>query len=77
MPNQAEIITAIAEILGLEPGDIDRGALLLDDLNLTPLEVNDLISQLQAKFRIILNPEDISSVKSVDDLIIAVEDNLI
>lgn len=77
MHSQTEIIQAIAEILGLTAADLDREATLGDELNLTPLEINDLISQLQNRFKIVLEPEEASNIKTVDDLIIAVEDNLI
>lgn len=75
--SQKEIIGTIAEYLGLLPSDIDRGSLISEDLNLTPLELNDLISYLSKKFDVVLSSEDITEVKSLDDLIVLIEDNLI
>lgn len=77
MPTSNEIIQIIAEHLGLSPEDVDRQALLRDELNLGPIELNDLLSQLSQHFNISFEPEEIERIKKVDDLIVLVEDNLI
>ena len=77
MNTQKEVIAAVADFLGLSPADLDRGSDLVEDLNLGPIELNDLISHLSEKFKVILSTEDISEVKTVDDLIVLIEDNLI
>ncbi len=77
MNSQREIIQSIAETLGLSVADVDKEASFRDDLNLGPVEFNDLVAQLSQKFDVILDPEEIAGVKTVDDLIILVEDNLI
>lgn len=74
---QKEVITVITEYLGLSPGDLDRGSLLYEDLNLSPIEINDLVSHLSEKFNLSLPPEDLADIKTVDDLIILIEDNSI
>ena len=60
MNTQKEVIAAVADFLGLSPGDLDRGSELVEDLNLGPIELNDLISHLSEKFNVILSTEDIS-----------------
>lgn len=77
MIDQSEIISAIAENLGLSPGDIDRHALLQEDLNLGPVELSDLLSDLSLRFKVHFNPEEIDGVRSVEDLIVLVEDSLL
>lgn len=77
MNTQKEVIAAVADYLGLLPADLDRGSELVEDLNLGPIELNDLISHLSEKFNVILSAEDISEVKTVEDLIVLIEDNLI
>lgn len=67
----------LAQSLGLSVADLDRHALLREDLNLGPIEFNDLISNLSEHFDIIMDPEELSNVKTVDDLVILIEDNLI
>ena len=77
MSEDLEIIKAIAEHLGLAPGELDRGASLRDDLTLGPLEVNDLLESLQKRFNIVFESEEVENLKTVSDLIVLVEDNLL
>ncbi|MBI2020693.1 acyl carrier protein [Candidatus Daviesbacteria bacterium] len=77
MENEIEIIKAIAEHLGLSPEDLDRKALLREDLNLGPIELNDLLDHLSKKFEINLPPDEAENLSKVEDIIILVEDNLI
>lgn len=77
MPTAKDIIQAIAEHLGLNPEDLDRNALLREDLGLTLLELNDLLSALSQKFNINFDSEDVEHLSKVEDLISLVEDNLL
>lgn len=77
MNQETKIIQAIAEHLGLSPEDLDRHASLREELNLGPIELNDLLSDLSQKFDVSFNEEDIEDIKKIDDLIVLIEDNLI
>ncbi|MBU1031935.1 acyl carrier protein [Patescibacteria group bacterium] len=77
MNQEAQIIQAIAEHLALSTEDLDRHSLLREDLNLGPVELNDLLSDLSQKFNVSFNSEDMERLRKVDDLIVLVEDNLI
>lgn len=77
MSQETEIIQAIAEHLGLSAEDVDRHALLRDELGLGPIELNDLLSDLSQKFDISFDSEEVENLKSINDLIILIEDNLI
>lgn len=77
MPTDKNIIQVIAEHLGLSPDDIDRQTRLREELNLGPVELNDLLHFLSEKFDIYFTPEDIENLQKVDDLIVLVEDNMI
>lgn len=77
MSTEVQIIQAIAEHLGLSPEDLDRGADLREELNLGPIELHDLLSDLSQKFDVSFNDVDMEDVKKIDDLIVLVEDNLI
>ncbi len=77
MVTQKEILQNIADILGLSVQDIDRDATFRDDLGLGPVEFNDLIAQLSQRLEVILDPEEVSGAKTVEDVIILIEDNLI
>ena len=77
MNQEAQIIQAIAEHLSLTPEDVDRHALLNEELNLGPIELNDLLADLSQKFDVSFESVDVEDLKSIDDLIVLVEDNLL
>lgn len=77
MNQEIQIIQVIAEHLGLSPEDLDRQALLAEELNLGPIELNDLLSELSQKFNVSFDAADIENLKKVDDLIVLIEDNLL
>lgn len=77
MNTEAQIIQAIAEHLGLSPEDLDRGANLRDELNLGPIELNDLLSDLSRKFNVTFKSDELESIQKIDDLIVLIEDNLL
>lgn len=77
MPTTNDIVKAIAEHLGLAPEDLDRNALLKEELNLGPIELNDLLHYLTQKFGVSFNSEDLEEIKKVEDIIVLIEDNLL
>lgn len=77
MNQEAQIIQAIAEHLGLSAEDLDRHALLRDELNLGPIEIDELLNFLSQKFDVNIEPEEVEDLKKVDDLVVLIEDNLI
>lgn len=76
-PTSLDIIKNIAEHLGLSPEDLDRNALLREELGLGPIELNDLLSTLAQKFKIRFDPTEVRNLRKVEDLIVLVEDNLL
>lgn len=77
LTTEAQIIQAIAEQLGLSPEDVDKDALLREELNLGPIELNDLLSNLSQKFKVSFETDDIEHLNKVEDLVSLVEDNLL
>jgi acyl carrier protein len=77
MNQERQIIQAIAEHLGLSPEDLDRHALLQEELGLGPIELNDLLADLSHRFSITFDETEIENLKKIDDLIVLVEDNLL
>lgn len=75
MNQEVEILKVIAEHLGLSPEDVDRHADLREELNLGPIELNDLLSDLSKRFNVSFDDADIEDLQKVDDLIVLVEDN--
>ncbi len=77
MADQQQIIEAIADNLTLPAADIDLESSLQDDLGLNPVEIADLLYGLSAKFKINFDPPEIIGIKTVDDLVILIEDKLL
>lgn len=77
MNNEIAIIKQITEHLGLAPEDLDRQALLREDLSLGPIELNDLLDSLSKDFNVTFEPDDVENLRRVEDLIVLIEDNLI
>lgn len=74
MVNQTEIINAIAKHLGVTPADIDLNSSLTDDLGLGPIEISDLLTFLAQNFQIAFSGEDVEQIKTVNDLVLLIED---
>lgn len=75
--NNQEIVTAIAENLGIPPSDVDVQAHLRNDLGLNPVEVADLISGISQRFGLSFDPSETAELETVADLIGLAEDKLI
>ncbi len=73
----ADIMKAIAEHLGVNVEDLDRQALLREELGLGPIELHDLVAFLAEKFNVAFDPHDIADAKTIEDLIDLTEDNLL
>lgn len=74
MDKQQEVINHIAKHLGVTPQDIDVNSSLVDDLELGPIEISDLLAELSKEFKVMFMPEDVSQIKTVDDLVVLIED---
>lgn len=77
MTTEAQIIQAIAEHLGVSVEDLDRHALLREELDLGPIELNDLLVDLSKKFDVSFDSAEVENLKKIDDLIVLIEDNLL
>lgn len=71
---QKDIIDEIAKQLGVTPQDIDLNASLSDNLGLGPVELADLLSALAKRFNVNFEPEEIEHLRSVNDIVVMVED---
>ena len=77
MPTSTDILKAITEHLGLNPEDLDRNALLQDELNLGPIELNDLLADLSRRFKVTFKPDEVENLQRIEDIIVLIEDNLL
>lgn len=74
MSLQHQVIEEIAKHLGVTPQDIDPNAQLSEDLGLGPLQQADLLEDIASKFSVTFNPSDVEGVKTVNDIVVMVED---
>lgn len=77
MTEQQKIIEVIADILTLSAGDLDMQASIQDDLGLNPVEKADLLNSLAHRFNIVFEPGEIEELRTVNDLVILIEDKLL
>ncbi len=71
------IISAIADVLGEAPTDLDMEASLREDLSLNPVQMADLYNELSEKFGLVFVPSETDTVQTVEDLVELVEDKLL
>lgn len=77
MPDQKQILEAIADSLALPVADIDPDAALQEDLGLNPVEVADLLNDLATKFNIVFTPAETQTIKTINNIIELVEDKML
>lgn len=77
MPNAYDIIKEIADYLALNPEDLDRNALLQEELSISPIELNDLLANLSQKFNVAFETHEIENLKKIEDIISLIEDHLL
>jgi len=71
-----QIYNLISEQLGVEVAKVTPEAHFADDLNAGDLEMEELISKIQEKLKVELDPVKVEEVEKVDDLVHVVFDNL-
>lgn len=64
----AKIKHLISKKMGIEPGDITEESYFEDDLNMSEMEVIELLTELEDEFQIDLMEEK-DNITSVEDLI--------
>ncbi len=72
---QNAVIAEIAKHLGVTPQDIDPQASLSEDLGLGPVDLADLLSALSEKFEVAFEQGEIERFRTVNDVIVAIEDS--
>jgi acyl carrier protein len=71
---QKQVIAEFAKHLGVTPQDIDLSASLAEDLGIGPVELADLITYMSEKFQVTFHTSDIEGLRTVNDLVVAIED---
>jgi acyl carrier protein len=69
-----QVIAEFAKHLGVTPQDIDLSASLAEDLGIGPVEMADLVNYMSEKFQVTFHRSDIAGLRTVNDLVVAIED---
>lgn len=70
---EKEIITSLADLFELEEQDISLSSKLYEDLDLDSIDAVDLIVHLQKVTGKKINPDEFKSVRTVEDVVNAVD----
>lgn len=62
-----EIVSYLAELLGMNEKDIKPESLLVDDLDLDSLDLLELFMRLEEHFGVVIPDEKMNKVKTVKD----------
>jgi acyl carrier protein len=68
-----EVSTLLVKVFEIEPQDIKPEARLYEDLELDSIDAIDMIVHLQKKIGKKIKPEDFKTVRTVQDVVDAVE----
>lgn len=63
-----EVKRLIEKQFGLEDESVEEDSFLETDLNITELDLEDLVSVLEDKYQITIPPQDYSKFKQVSDI---------
>lgn len=66
---EKEIITFIAQRLGLDPKEINKDSSLTKDLNVGHLEITDLFLALEEQFRLKIPEDELGNLDKIDNII--------
>lgn len=70
-----EIKNMLSHLFGIDPENIEEDSLVDDDLSITDLDMEDLISAIQEKYEIEIPQEKIASFKKVSDIVSYIYEN--
>lgn len=70
-----EIKNMLSHQFGIEAENIEEDSLLDDDLSITDLDLEDLISAVEEKYEIEIPQEKIPSFKKVSDIVAYIYEN--
>ncbi|MBU1104620.1 acyl carrier protein [Candidatus Parcubacteria bacterium] len=64
----------ISQHTGVDPNDISPEQDFVDDLNISELELAEIISTIEDELEIEIDPEDAKAIRTVADLAIIIEE---
>lgn len=71
-----EVRDLISKQLGIPPEDIEEDSFLDEDLSITDLDLEDIITKLETKYEIEIPGDKISSFRKISDVVGYLDDNV-
>lgn len=65
---QEEVRNIIAQSLGIEVQDIEETSLLVEDLGLEVADISDIITAVNQRYEVEIDPEEAVDAKTIEDL---------
>ena len=70
---ETEVISSLSSLFDLDKASIHMSSKLYEDLDLDSIDAVDLVVHLQKMTGKKINPEEFKSVRSVEDIVLAIE----
>ncbi|MQY31744.1 acyl carrier protein [Nocardia aurantia] len=70
--NSARLRSITAEVLEVDPADIDMGAHFYDDLGASSLEKAEILGRIEREFAVRLTDGSVENLDSLDDALVVV-----
>ena len=71
-----EIASVIEEISDIPAAEIEADSLIIDDLELSSLEILSIVSELMRKYSIKISEDELLTIKTISDLAQIISDKL-
>lgn len=65
----------LSKITGKDTDQISKDANLIEDVGLDSLNVLEVFGMIEEKFNIIVDPEEISELRTINDIVNLIENN--
>ena len=66
----------IINIADIPEEEITLDSAMIDDLCLSSIEIMTITGELEARYDIKFNPDDLSTIKTINNLIVAIEEKM-
>lgn len=65
----------LGKIIGRDTNDISKDANLMEDVGLDSLNVLEVFGMVEGKFNVVVEPEKISEIRTIEDIVNIIENN--
>lgn len=65
----------LGKIIGKDTKDIPKGANLIEEVGLDSLNILEVFGMVEGKFNVVVEPEKISDLRTIEDIVNIIENN--